>query len=644
MNSVSVRSLGGPARRAGPLLLAAGLVAACATAGPSARGPGTPSGAGREEEPAAPPSGALDAARVALDSGLALRAAALADSLYFGWRAAGGRDADAARALALESRALESADSLVAAAERLGELLDRYPGGGEAESSARELARLRWRLAEDPGAVEVLLAHPGAVAREQVEMAGRAAREMSLPELTRLLDQAGGVPELRRVLQAELARALALAGRVDSAKDVARRLRRETSADAATAAADSVLSDRIVPDRRPLRIALLLSRSGRFARVGELLERGARVALEDYRERGGADSIELVTRDDSSSARRAGRLAGELADEGVMAILGPILSESFDAAVRARSRPATAIVSPTATDVSRAGVHALTLWSRRQREMDVAAALGHWLSGEAGLRRLAVLYPAGDEGVGRLVAFERGASRGGGAVVAAAPYDPTATTFEDPSSLVAAARPEAVYVAADRAGTVLQLAPQLSYYGLQDAVLAGGEAWSEPSAFHRLDPGLASHALIAGYLDRGEATKGPWQDFEAKYEAKYGSALRDNVLPALGHDAMMLILRALPQGGLARPAALARALGRLRDVAGATGSLTPRPERSAVSRAVHFWRVQGGELEPVAAGDPRQWIAGMRDLDEQGRAHDRALAEQAVSRKMEPQAPGEASP
>lgn len=75
-------------------------------------------------------------------------------------------------------------------------------------------------------------------------------------------------------------------------------------------------------DDSPYKVGVLLPYTGDDAASGASLERGLLMAYHTYQEAGGAD-LSLVYRDASDDPARAAREAKELADEGVIAVVGP---------------------------------------------------------------------------------------------------------------------------------------------------------------------------------------------------------------------------------------------------------------------------------------------------------------------------------
>lgn len=619
------------ALRAAALLLSVA-VTACATAsGGGGPGPGTSPGPGPEADRPADPAAAAEAAlsevRRMRESGRGAAAALLADSLYFSVRHRAGLERMAAEALGAEARALEDAGDVRAAAARLRELLRLDPDRGEA--AAPRLARLRLALGDDPGAARVLRDHPGAVDDSARSLLRRAARSMSVGELETLVDGtgSGGRPDpARGLLLAELAAARARAGVDGPARSAARAALRADLRAGDRERARGVLQGRIGLRTGPVRVGLLLPGSGRFASVGDRLREGIELALERH-VRSGARELELVEVDaagtDPSEALR------ELEERGAVAVLGPVRSDDLARLAEGRRTPGVPVLSPTATRGVRRTGNLYTLWQRERRGVDAAAAMGRWTGRTLGGGPVGTLYPDDAQGRRMYLSFRRGLAATPAWLTAASPYRPDATTLRAPISTVSAFAPRVVFAPGGSTASVLQMAPQLSYYGVRAALVAGGPEWSDPGTLRRLDPSFSQFRVVAAFSDRTGPESG-WSRFKAAYEKKYRKSLFDNILPGLGHDAMLLVARGLEGVRPARPRALARRIGRLEEVEGATGVLTPRPLTGTVHRRVRIRALEERSLAPVRAERVRKWLEGASRLETARARRRRGRALQAV--------------
>lgn len=583
-----------PRARGIPALAGALLLAGCASFGPPPEEGAEPAAGGERTRPEAPPRESpsprlVERATDLLASGRAGLAAQLADSLYFHFRAA-GRDDAAEATLHLAARArLATGDTLVAA-ELLAAFLERFPGADRAGEVVLQLAELHLSLGDDPAAAAVLVNRRSVDERRREALLSEAAGQMSVSEL-----------------EATIA---------DSPDDAAR--------PALALLREELERARLEAERESsVRIGLLLPSSGRLASVGGWVREGVSLAMDVAPE--GAPEIELVAVD-LASGRPVEEQARQLTASGVAAVIGPIRSDELEGASRAVGH--LPVVSPTATRGPVGPRPAYALWDRERRELDAAGSLGRWLGRAARPVNAAVLYPDNELGRRSYLAFRRGLGAGGGGVAAAVPFDADATTIEEPVRTVAAFGPSVIFVPAQGTGQVLQLAPQLSYYGIRGAVVAGGTDWSEPSAVRRVEPSYTQLRIVATYLDRSEG--GAWARFTERYERTYRKSLGSNVLPGLGHDAALLVLEALAETRPARPRALARAIARLREVPGATGVLGPDAMTGTVARRVEVRKVADMELTGTSSAEVRRWLDRAGELVSTQARRRRAEALRAV--------------
>lgn len=479
---------------------------------------------------------------------------------------------------------------------------------GIPDGDAVALAQLLTSLGEEDRSARMLLAHPTALAVEDGVNALRdAARGMSVEELqslrralstVRVPDSAAGA------VRVEAAKALALAGQDGEAERVARDLRREELAAPDRETLDDLLAGRVEAPSRRVRVGVVLSLTGRFARVGEDLGDGIRLAVDEWNSVAGpGEQVELVVVDDSSDAGTLQELVAELESDSVVAIIGPIRSSALEQAAQLRSSAGLAIVSPTAAWDSAAGPHAFSIWDRGRRERAIGEAVGQWFPERMQLYRLAALYPDSEGGRAGFRAFEAAALASGASITEARTYEPDSTTFQQPIEAVLESDPEGVFVLADDANTLLQLAPQLSYFGLRSRVIAGGETWSEPEVLRRLDPSFSDFKVLATFLDRS-APGHAWTEFQESYEREFRRPVPENLLPALGYDAARIVMESLSRGALGRPGAVARAILDAGYLDGATGRIrwtrTGLPAREVDVKMVRDRRLEAADPEAIS--------------------------------------------
>ncbi|HEX7051993.1 MAG TPA: penicillin-binding protein activator [Longimicrobiales bacterium] len=346
-------------------------------------------------------------------------------------------------------------------------------------------------------------------------------------------------------------------------------------------------------------VGVILPRGGSpvLQRYAEYVLQGVRLAVD------GGDSfwtprVELVVLDDAGDPERVASLVGMLERQGAVAIIGPLQPQSVAIAARARRDDRLAIISPTASQVPR---WYRNVYSLNAGDTQGAEALASYAAA-VGLREVGILYPRDAAHRRQADAFRRAFRIAGGQITADVAFDPGTTTFGPSLEALFAARPQAIFVPAGERD-VRQIAPQIAYYGLADSLytpprVLGGQAWAADAVRTQVETRFLEDVVAVTPLMR-ESPDVAWQEFNSLYERTYRSTL-DNAFPALGYDAMKLLLEAIGRGR-GDAADVSRALGEIDWIRGATGVLSVR--NGEVVRRPFLVRIQQGELVPLTAAD-----------------------------------------
>lgn len=335
----------------------------------------------------------------------------------------------------------------------------------------------------------------------------------------------------------------------------------------------------------PVVVGAILSETGPGAlrQYAELVGQGIEIAFREQAQSGGRE-VELVVLDDGGQPDRAAQLVAELESRGAVAIIGPLLNASLEAAGRARSDPSLAIISPTSSAHPTRLANAYTLNAEDTRG---AEALGAYVA-QRDNGRVGVLFPDAAAFRAQAEAFQSAAESAGTSIAAAVPFVPGTTTFSAPLERLRAAAVQAIFIpAAER--DIRQLAPQLEYYGLGGIEVLGLEAWVSDEVLHFL-PGRVLEGVVAATPLYRSSQSVAWDEFVGLYEAAYRRSL-DNPYPALGYDAARLVLANLPQGSV-RPEDVASGVAGTDEFRGATGVLSARD--GYISRKPFIVRIQSG--------------------------------------------------
>lgn len=300
----------------------------------------------------------------------------------------------------------------------------------------------------------------------------------------------------------------------------------------------------------PYLVGLACPLQGPFAPYGENLRRGAMIGFDEYNARA-RFKLGLAIADTKGDPIDAVAAAGDLAlEQGVVCIIGGLLSSTTIAVAGVASGLEIPVVSPSATreEISRAGP--AVFQSTPPRLLQVRA-LAEAARVRLGADSAAVLFPETSDGEFIGGSFERAFERAGGKVVYSSGYLEGETNFGGMLSAMSSKGPDCILLA----GTgrdLTPLIPQLVYYDLDVPVLAlesiaAGKA-AELAQKHLTDvlycPGV--YRLTGDGLER----------FEETFEGAYGSA--PDEFAVKGYLAARFVTAAMSAGARSRGEVTAR--------------------------------------------------------------------------------------
>ncbi|MFQ5530164.1 MAG: ABC transporter substrate-binding protein [Gemmatimonadota bacterium] len=478
----------------------------------------------------------------------------------------------------------------------------------------RRLVRLLQVRASDDRAVHQLLYHPAALDEEWRGILRGVVGGLSLAELDRQSRRVTSDARALGTVRAELVRAAALAGDPGRAATLAADLEDADLDGADRDKVEDVLSGAIPVARSAIRLGVIVPRTGGFASVGEEILQGVGLAAARY-ERDAGLPVELVVIDEALESDSTGFGVPRLEARDVAGIIGPIRSAALRSAAAARTLAGTLIISPTAAEDSTLGPHAYSIWARERRDRAVAEALGTWLTSSLEPARVVALHPANESGIRRSDAFRGIVEAAGFGWAGSRAYEPDSTTFELEIRELTELDPDVVLVIADGPRQVLQIAPQLHFYGLRGRIALVSEDWTHPTVLRRLDATFSDYRVSATYFERTENPE--WIGFAADWDEAYRRDVPDNAFAALGYDAALLLLRTIPDPGLVRAGAVARAMTRIGDLHVATGRFSYDPESRRVVRSTRVRMLLDSRLVEPDASAIVDWSLEARAQEEE---------------------------
>lgn len=308
------------------------------------------------------------------------------------------------------------------------------------------------------------------------------------------------------------------------------------------------------------RLGAVLSLSGKRNRLGDFAMRGLALAASAFDERdasagrlGFPRPFQLMARDDSSEAQGAAAGIEALAQEGVIAVVGPDDGRSVERAARRAAELGVPLVSLHPAAELLEGVDSPFVFHAVHSAEQRARALARQALA-AGVRDFAIFAP--DNGYGRKVgdAFRQAVERNGGQVVMEERYPAGATSFQGQVGKLK--KPFQALFVPDRARTLELIAPALAAANLVarppgQKAKRGRPFWLLSTAdvleprYLRAAGRYSGGALLAPgfYADRTDPRIG---EFVAEYEKSFGRT--PTALDAYSFDAAWVVRAAVERG------------------------------------------------------------------------------------------------
>ena len=296
----------------------------------------------------------------------------------------------------------------------------------------------------------------------------------------------------------------------------------------------------------PFRIGAMHALTGIAESYGNPILQAMQLAVTEINAGGGVSGrmLELIPEDSKCSAQDAITAYNKLtAVDGVKIILGATCSGAMLGAAPLAEADGVVLLSPSATspDIAAAGDYIFrTAINDAQLGVDTANTLWH-----DGIRAIATINETTDyaEGARRTTVAQFESL--GGRVLAAESYASEVTDFRSQLTKLAAASPEAIYLASQgefAGGTIVKQARELGY---------NGPIYSEVVPTNPEALGIAGAAAtgLKAIVPNPELSTGEGIAFLEKFEARYGSVATLPWFQASAYDGVYIAAQCLAQTG-----------------------------------------------------------------------------------------------
>jgi len=353
----------------------------------------------------------------------------------------------------------------------------------------------------------------------------------------------------------------------------------------------------------PVTVGLNLELSGDIQIIGQSAQRTAEFFFEKLNEAGGLEMaggrqrVKLISNDNAANATQAASVAQQLISrDNVIAMIGPNSGNCAAAAADIAEGLKCVMISPWSSDPNTtmdrvAGVPKRYVFRAGATDELQGRVMAKFAADKLGARRAAIIASDARDAAAQAAAFKDAFAAAGGEVVAEESFDVTDRDFPRRVAAVAAASPEAVFLAAtcEDAVPILESAKAA---GLK-AKFLGTELWNSPQTIRMTGLGIDGLFFCKNFDFR--AKDAATEKFVADYTAKFGQPPDD--VAALTYDSCAILAKALEKSGTTDREALRENLARLSGYEGATGNFEFKPGSGDPVKSLPVIEIKSSGLE-----------------------------------------------
>jgi len=351
----------------------------------------------------------------------------------------------------------------------------------------------------------------------------------------------------------------------------------------------------------PIKVGVNYELSGGVATYGTHSKNGIELAIEEINAAGGVlggRMLQPIILDNKSDNAESLSVATRLiADEGVVAHLGPATTGNTLAAIPVATEYKVPLLTTSATnpDVTvdpQTGQTREYIFRTCFIDPPQAMVAADFIFNELGLKKAAVYYDnTNDYSKGLSKVFKDEFEKLGGTVVAEEGYVDTDKEFRPTLTKFRDAGAEVVYLPGyyQQAALIVSQAREL---GL-NVPFVGADGWDSPDLVKIAGAEALNNTFFTNHYSSQDPSP-KVQKFVEAYKAKYGDA--PDSFAALGYDAAYLLADAINRAGSADPEAIKNALAATKDFEAVTGTMSFDEFHNPVKEIAIIEMVDGNQV------------------------------------------------
>jgi len=341
-------------------------------------------------------------------------------------------------------------------------------------------------------------------------------------------------------------------------------------------------------------VGCLLPLTGSYKIYGNKALRGIELALSeamDSVQNPGQPAVNIIVKDSASDPNQAVRAIGELANEKVAAVIGPIITA--EVAGKEAQQNGIPIVTLTQKEkITDIGDYVFRnfLTPKMQVEAIVLYAVK-----TLGMHSFAILYPNEKYGETFMRLFCEEVASLGGTIAGAEYYNPNDTDFRGPIRKIANSPAfDALFIpdAPNKAGLII---PQLALSNISGVQLFGTNLW------HSEELDRMAHKLVQGAVFTdvffAESSSPEVQLFVRNFQKTFGE--RPGFIEAVAYDTATMLFQMVRRPDIRDRSSLKNELMRVRDFRGVTG-LTSFDSSGESHKRLYLLRIRGRGFEELS--------------------------------------------
>ncbi|MGE4588164.1 MAG: ABC transporter substrate-binding protein [Acidaminococcaceae bacterium] len=332
-----------------------------------------------------------------------------------------------------------------------------------------------------------------------------------------------------------------------------------------------------------------LEMTGGSASYGKSAQNGIKLAIDAANAKGGVlgKKIELVVADNKSEAAEATNAMQKLiAQDKVIAVIGPNLSSASIAATSINTSAKVLAITPMGTNpnvtVDKNGKTKDFMFRACFIDPFQGTVMATFAKDKIKAKNVAILVDnSSDYAKGLAQFFKEAFTKGGGNIVAEESYLQKDTDFKATLTKIKASNPDMIYVPGyyQEVGMIVKQAREI---GL-NVPMAGGDGWDSAKL-----PEIASKAALNNTYfsslyspdDDSQLNK----DFVAAYKKAYNE--KPDVFAALAYDSALLVINAIKTANTLDTVKIKDAMAKTSGFSGVSGNVTFNAQHNPVKSAV----------------------------------------------------------